>query len=282
MLKVVKTINYTPLGKIYEEIPRMQFSDIVLRISSLSFTGGTTPALVANTIFSELALSASVGGKSKKLENLGGHAWDGYVPTGINMKREFLYHKTKRALADNKYRLGLEDRYPADIQFILEGRFSAIAACSTGSPTAITCSIEICLETEGDPFPAGILMRKMDWGRKDIASTTKGEFPILLGSERPFMATHIIFDLEALGVRANDVVSSMEIEYKGVSLTKGTFTQLQDNWSEYSESSCNTGMLIYKFEKPLDISPNSLIIKYESVSAANKAINYMLVQYTVL
>lgn len=284
--KIHKTIQYVAEGNIYCEIPNLEkygASEIEIRLKAApTFTGGSTPALVANTIVKELQLFVIIGGNIQQLERYAGDAFSNAPSWGIKVMRELNKLIQQVSDDDNVFRFKVPDNVPRGCGIIVEGIFNSLAYCTSGSPTAMEAYLEVCSLANAPKVKNAYIPRKINCSKKALLTATTFDFPVLLSTPAGFKATLLMLGTEDNGTFANDTLTEIEVWHNSKRLFKGSFASLQQQTKSRKGIACQTGMAALKLEGGLTITPESLKLIGTLSAGTAVDIHYALVSHSIV
>ncbi len=243
---------------------------ISVRHNSGSFTGGTTPTYVANSLIKQLRLLIN----GEVFLDWGGDAFTDAMAWGIKALRE--YNAQMNGIADESefFELQLPDALPGGAQKTLEIYFSDLGNISDSNPTAYSGTIDVYIE-ENDIDADDIYAIKTQYGKYTVGTGTSGSFK-LPAIEKDWEAKGILFGFEDNDSFSDTAMSTIEIKLLNEIIFQGTQQSMQQKYQMISKLAFNTGMAYL----PLDgrrFNSDELEVRITCASGTNKEIHWTLI-----
>jgi len=242
---------------------------ISVRHNSGSFTGGTTPTYVANSLIKQLRLLIN----GEVFLDFGGDTFTDAMAWGIKCLREFNAQMNGIADESEFFELQLPDSLPVGAQKTLEIYFNELANISDSNPTAYSGTVDVYIE-ENDIDGDDIWVLKSQYGKYTIGTGTSGSFK-MPAIEKGWEAKGLMFGFEDNDSFSDSALSTIEVKLLNEIIFQGNIQAMQQKYQRISKLAFNTGMAFL----PLDgrtFNSDELEIKVTCASGTNKEIHWTL------
>jgi len=252
------------------QLPNKNISAIIIEHVAGSFTGGTSPALLANSILNYLKVRVA----GKEIISWDGDVVDDKVPYGIQALQEWTRYNEKVAAVAEFFKLELPDAIPAGLDIEVEFKFNSLANINSDDAnddaTAYSGTVNILYKEEdkiaGKAVVMGVRKFKFSYG-----TNTGKIIKDVSGSE--MAVKYILMYLEDNGTASNTAIDKITIRDGKKVLFRGTFARLRAETQRITGiAPSGTGWALFTFETPRVLRSAEIQIEAE-IGSAGTAVN---------